>query len=160
MTVFLEIYDSHCPPWSLYNSNCVQICMSSACHFPRNNLPYARCDLGECDSYSEPFIIHPTHTVSYLSLCLHTPKTLQQSDCQHVTAKHKFPMYLRVWTAQILTEIYFGYEAYWSLWWVCFFPLAKSNSSRIRPNLECQINPKQLCPWHCCPAVKMTNNGN
>lgn len=22
-------------PWSLYNSNCVQICMSSACHFPR-----------------------------------------------------------------------------------------------------------------------------
>ncbi len=77
-------------PWSLYNSNCVQICMSSACHFPRNNLLYARCDLGECDSHSKPFIIHPTHTVSHLSLYLHTSETLRQSDWQHVTAKHAF----------------------------------------------------------------------
>lgn len=125
-------------PWSLYNSNCVQICMSSTCHFPRSNLLYAHCDLGETDSYSKPVIIHPTHTVSCLSLYLHTSKILRHSDWQHVTAKHKFLMYLRVWMAQILTEIYLGYDALSSLWRGCF-SISKSNSLRKLVNAQIWI---------------------
>lgn len=147
-------------PWSLYNSNCVQICMSSACHFPRNNLLYAHCDLGESDSYTKPFIIHPTHTASYLSLYLHTPKTLQKSDWQHVTAIHKFHMYLRVCMARILTEIHFGYDAHWSLRRVCF-SISKSNSSeklenthKFRLSNKPYLAPqKQLSLWQCSADV-------
>lgn len=106
-------WDSGLPlsSWGLYNSNCVQICMSSACHFLCNNLLYACCDVHGCDSDSKPLIIHIQF---HIQLCI--CKTQRQPDWQGVTATPKFHMYVRVWGIQILTEIWCG----WRLWWTGF----------------------------------------
>lgn len=58
-------------PWSLYNSNCVQICTSSTCHFPTNNLLYACCERESLTVTANPSLFTP-HIQFHICLCICT----------------------------------------------------------------------------------------
>lgn len=79
-------------PWSLYNSNCAQICKSLECHFHMKNPRYAHCDLVRQWQLQQTCYYSPhKYTFIFLSLHLQAPKAMRQSDWQLMTAKHDFP---------------------------------------------------------------------